>query len=163
LACIWVKLTHYRLLILSRPLGRTRYVIGLQFVGQRKAGFVRYPSSTLEKLHKLTTRHRQMVERATLCGCFYCLRTFPPTAISDWVDEKNLAGATALCPHCGIDSVIPQQPNQPLNADVLAAMHAYWFDRSVSISSTPSIVQRLRLRLHPIVRRWKWDWADHSK
>jgi hypothetical protein len=124
---------------------------------------VGYRSSTLEALHRLTTRHRQMVEAADLCGCFYCLRTFPPAAISDWVDENNSAGATALCPHCGIDSVIPQQPDHPLNPDLLAAMHAYWFERTVSISSTPSFAQRLRLRVEPILRRVRWDWGGSRK
>src|SRR5438067_13755815 len=100
-----------------------------------------------------------MVEAASLCGCFYCLRTFPPTAISDWVDEDNSSGATALCPHCGIDSVIPQQPDQPLSRELLAAMHAYWFERTVWISARSSFAQRLRLRIEPFLRRVRWDWG----
>ena len=124
---------------------------------------MRYPSSTLEELHRLTTRHRQVVEGATLCGCFYCLQMFPPTEISVWVDEENAAGTTALCPHCGIDSVIPQRPDRLLNSDVLAAMHAYWFDRTVSIPSNPSLMRRLRLRLEPILRRVTWDWRGSRK
>ena len=104
-----------------------------------------------------------MVEAVDLCGCFYCLRTFPPTAISEWVDEHNSYGTTALCPHCGIDSVIPQQPDHLLSPDLLAAMHAYWFERTVSISASPSSAQRLRLRLEPILRRLRWDWGRSRK
>jgi len=37
---------------------------------------------------------------------------FPPTEISEWVNEGNAASVTALCPHCGIDSVIPEQPDR---------------------------------------------------
>ena len=87
----------------------------------------------------------------------------PPTAISDWADEQNSFGATALCPHCGIDSVIPQQPDHPLSPDLLAAMHAYWFERTVSISASPSFAQRLRLRMEPILHRVRWDWGGSRK
>ena len=121
-----------------------------------------YRSSTLEALHSLTTRHRQIVETTDLCGCFYCLKMFPPITISDWVDEQNSLGTTALCPYCGIDSVIPQQPAHPLSADLLAAMHAYWFERTVSITSSPSVTQRLRLRMEPILRRLRWDWGTRK-
>ncbi len=98
-----------------------------------------------------------------MCGCFYCLTTFPPTAISDWVDEQDEPSSTALCPHCGIDSVIPEQPNRPLNRQLLEAMHAYWFERTVSVAPNPSFAQRIRLRLEPVLRRVKWDWGGSRK
>lgn len=40
-----------------------------------------------------------------LCGCYYCLSTFLYTEINCWIDNKM----TALCPYCGIDSVIPKE------------------------------------------------------
>jgi hypothetical protein len=38
-----------------------------------------------------------------------------------WIDN----GHTALCPHCGIDSVLPD--TVPLEAAFLEAMRKHWF------------------------------------
>jgi len=45
-------------------------------------------------------------ERSELCGCFYCLAMFPPSQVSEWIDEVDDIGTTAMCPKRGIDSVI---------------------------------------------------------
>src|SRR6188474_1232150 len=51
---------------------------------------------------KHANRHRAEIEASTRCGCFFCFRTFPHTEINAWID----ASQTALCPACGVDSVI---------------------------------------------------------
>jgi hypothetical protein len=67
-----------------------------------------------------------------LCGCFYCMKTFLADEIIDWVDwpegaEDQLEeGVTALCPRCGIDSVLPQPPVD-LSPAFLVAMNSHWF------------------------------------
>jgi hypothetical protein len=48
-------------------------------------------------------QNRDQVTAARVCGCFYCLATFPGAAVQAWVDD----GKTALCPRCGVDSVLP--------------------------------------------------------
>jgi hypothetical protein len=48
-------------------------------------------------------RNRDQVTAVPVCGCFYCRATFPGGAVQAWVDD----GKTALCPRCGIDSVLP--------------------------------------------------------
>jgi hypothetical protein len=46
-------------------------------------------------------------------------------AIEEWIDE----GTTALCPRCGVDSVLPDNvPRAPLTVELLQEMHAYWFE-----------------------------------
>ncbi len=52
--------------------------------------------------HRHSSNHRQEIEASKVCGCFYCLAVFPPASIDEWCDEDG----TALCPKCGIDSVI---------------------------------------------------------
>jgi hypothetical protein len=52
--------------------------------------------------HRRSIRHRDELARSTLCGCFYCLKTFPFIIIHQWTDND----ATAICPRCGMDSVI---------------------------------------------------------
>ena len=43
------------------------------------------------------------------CGCFYCKSTFNTNEINDWTDEDDERGKTALCPNCGIDSVLSDE------------------------------------------------------
>jgi hypothetical protein len=48
------------------------------------------------------SKHRDELEASNRCGCFSCFRTFTTAEIKSWIDAKQ----TALCPHCGIDSVL---------------------------------------------------------
>ena len=61
------------------------------------------------------------------CGCFYCGAIFPPAAITEWVDEWEDIGQTALCPTCEIDSVIGSESGYPITAEFLTAMNKHWF------------------------------------
>lgn len=58
------------------------------------------------------------------CGCFYCLTIFSPSEIVEWIqDEKE----TAVCPYCGIDSVIGESAGYPITKEFLEKMQKYWF------------------------------------
>lgn len=52
-----------------------------------------------------------------MAGCFGCLKTFPVSAIEEYTDDD-----TAVCPHCGIDSVLDE-----LDSRVLAQMQEKFF------------------------------------
>jgi hypothetical protein len=78
------------------------------------------------RAHNHSSRHRDEIDRSEHCGCFYCLEMFAPKEITDWTDE----GSTALCPRCGIDSVIGSASGFSLSHDFLRRMHDYWFERS---------------------------------
>ena len=73
--------------------------------------------------HKHCSLHRAEIEGSSLCGCFYCLATFPPGELSEWIDD----GQTALCPKCEIDSVIGSAAGFPITQEFLTQMHDYWF------------------------------------
>ena len=77
--------------------------------------------------HKHSSNHRDEVERSDRCGCFYCSSTYAPSAIIEWVDEIDGRGTTALCPRCGIDSVIGSADSYPLDRDFLSKMNKHWF------------------------------------
>lgn len=79
------------------------------------------------RAHRHSIRHRNEVLASSLCGCFYCGAIFPPSEISDWTDAWEGAGQTALCPRCGIDSVIGSESGYPVTSEFLAAMQAHWF------------------------------------
>jgi len=87
----------------------------------------------LEEAHKHSSRHREELLESKLCGCFYCRAIFGPSEIEEWVDEdENNIGRTALCPKCGIDSVIGEKSGYPVDdKEFLEEMHKHWFDRTV--------------------------------
>jgi hypothetical protein len=78
--------------------------------------------------HKYSALHREQILASDLCGCFYCLKIFSPSDIDEWVDEDvNEVEQTALCPKCGIDSVIGSATGFPLTMNFLRKMKHYWF------------------------------------
>jgi len=77
-----------------------------------------------EEAHKHSSRHRREIQSSTVCGCFYCLATFPPQEIEQWLNEGD---STALCPKCTIDSVIGSASGFPITESFLKRMHAVWF------------------------------------
>ncbi len=93
-----------------------------------------YSLEYITAAHKHSSKHRNEVLGSIVCGCFYCLKIFIPDEISDWIDEDDIIESsvsecsTALCPKCGIDSVIGDLSGYPINdADFLKAMNKYWF------------------------------------
>ena len=79
----------------------------------------------LIEAHKYSASNREVQEKSVLCGCFYCLKRFPPTEIKDWIWDKG--GETALCPFCGIDSVLGDSSGYPITEEFLSRMKEYWF------------------------------------
>ncbi len=73
--------------------------------------------------HKFSINHRKELLASDLCGCFYCLKMFPPDEIGEWIDDSN----TALCPYCGIDSVIGSLSGFKIDTDFLRKMKRHWF------------------------------------
>jgi hypothetical protein len=84
--------------------------------------------------HKHCADHYDEIIASSICGCFYCLATFPPSEIINWLQENPhkrpnvlLNGQTAFCPQCDIDSVIGSASGYPITAEFLQVMHDYWF------------------------------------
>jgi len=77
--------------------------------------------------HKHSSSNQPELMRSTICGCFWCLRTFKPEEIEHWFDEVK-GGMTAQCPHCAIDSVIGDASGYPITCDFLDRMNLNWFN-----------------------------------
>lgn len=77
--------------------------------------------------HRASSNHRAELEVSEMAGCFYCRQIFPPTEIVEWIDEVDDLGTTALCPRCGIDSVIGSASVSPITLELLERMNGYWF------------------------------------
>jgi NAD-dependent SIR2 family protein deacetylase len=60
-----------------------------------------------------------------LAGCFHCKEVFSTKEINEWIKEK--IGETAVCPKCGIDSVLSCK--FPISDKIfLKEMCKYWFN-----------------------------------
>ncbi|HEU4959971.1 MAG TPA: cytoplasmic protein [Sphingomonas sp.] len=74
--------------------------------------------------HARAAGHRAELKASSKAGCFYCCEVFSSTDIKDWVDN----GDCALCPRCGIDSVIGDASGFPVSdPNFLKEMHEFWF------------------------------------
>ncbi|MGI9426723.1 MAG: cytoplasmic protein [Hyphomicrobiaceae bacterium] len=87
----------------------------------------------LRVAHDKSIYHRREIEASLRCGCFYCEKIFRPADIKDWTDTEcseipgDTAKQTALCPHCGIDSVIGDRSGFEITAQFLRDMNKAWF------------------------------------
>lgn len=77
--------------------------------------------------HRHSIRHRDQVLTSKACGCFFCLAVFRPNEIANWVDTIDGVAQTALCPKCGIDSVIGSNSGYPIEPEFLGQMRKHWF------------------------------------
>lgn len=63
------------------------------------------------------------------CGCFFCKEIFDPKEIVGWVDiglhGDNLG--TAICPYCGMDSVLPEADGIIITDELLEKMKKRFF------------------------------------
>ena len=74
--------------------------------------------------HAFSINNEEELMKENKCGCFYCCEIFDPKEIEEWADD---AEGTALCPFCGIDSVIGESSGYPITKEFLEAMKKYWF------------------------------------
>ncbi len=80
----------------------------------------------LEEAHKYSYNNKKLLTRFTDVACFYCISFYTVAEIKEWVNKAT----TALCPKCGIDSVIPN-PDNLLNESMLREMYQYFFEHSI--------------------------------
>jgi hypothetical protein len=52
------------------------------------------------------------------------LQIFAPSEIVEWIPDSK---GTAICPYCGIDSVIGESSGYPITKGFLEEMNRYWF------------------------------------
>ena len=77
----------------------------------------------LDDLHKKSSYHKDELFIINWCGCFYCRNMYRPSDIKEWTDGSE----TAICPRCGIDSVLPMEEDCNDNKSILDRMYEYWF------------------------------------
>ncbi len=86
----------------------------------------------MESAHVFSGNHKPELEKDRTCGCYYCLRVFSPTEITEWLVDDNPIDSrgTAVCPYCGVDSVIGESSGFPITSEFLSEMHDAWFGKA---------------------------------
>ncbi len=73
--------------------------------------------------HRHSSNHRDEILKSKICGCYDCLKIFKPDDITEWL----VNGSCAMCPKCGIDSVLGDKSGFPITKEFLTNMNKYWF------------------------------------
>lgn len=86
----------------------------------------KYSIDFLEQAHNRSSSHKDEILASNLCGCFCCEQTFSPAEIEELIEENIAKDETAICPRCGIDSVLSSE--FPItDKQFLREMNAKWF------------------------------------
>jgi NAD-dependent SIR2 family protein deacetylase len=76
----------------------------------------------LQRLYEHSRLNRQFMVPGSTCRCFHCLRTFEAEQINRWTDD----GETAVCPCCGVDSVLSGSADH-LTDELIRGLQANYF------------------------------------
>lgn len=79
----------------------------------------------MQDAHKHSSAHKREILSSDICGCFYCLETYPPTEITNGLERDG--SMCAICPKCGLNSVIGSASGYPITKEFLTKMRDYWF------------------------------------
>ena len=76
----------------------------------------------LKEIHNLCVRNKDLIKQSTDVGCFYCCKIFPANDVVTFVNSNG----TAMCPHCMIDSILPDASVE-LTDELLQEMYNKYF------------------------------------
>ncbi|WP_202410247.1 hypothetical protein [Pseudomaricurvus sp. HS19] len=88
--------------------------------------------TNLSALHKQSLRNRKHQSTAHQCGCFFCLSIFDASRVTQFWDDET----TAVCPLCGIDSVIYDSQVESLTPGLLQALKRYAWNDLIDADTT---------------------------
>ena len=88
------------------------------------------PTWTIPELNVFyshSIRNEESILKSDSCGCFHCISIFPVGDVksSEMMVEKD-GVKTAICPICGIDSVLGDASVE-ITAEILEALNEYYF------------------------------------
>ena len=78
-----------------------------------------FDADTLAQLHRSSFRNRCRLQAAGRIACFGCLGEFEAKQVREYVD----AGETALCPDCGLDTLIAVHGADAADTALLRALN----------------------------------------
>jgi len=81
----------------------------------------------LYNLHHSTFRNEKQIQNSKVCGCFHCQKIFLPESVNEWCDNDGRGDKTALCPHCGMDSVLGDAGGVDITPSIMFIMNKMFF------------------------------------
>jgi len=81
--------------------------------------------------------NRTQIQAQERCACYYCIKIYQSNLIVEWHLEKRgqyKGEETAICPFCGIDSVIQFEHSfhEEIDISFLKSARDYWFHNNSS-------------------------------
>lgn len=89
---------------------------------------IKEKNEKLRRLHKYCTFNKELIKKSKKCYCFYCKSTIDVEDMLKPTVQYIDGGKTALCPKCGIDSIIPDATGEEITDKVIDEMYEYWFE-----------------------------------
>ena len=70
-------------------------------------------------------RNKKIILSGNKAACYYCCKIFDSKEVVDFIKEKD-GDSTALCPRCGIDTLISDSQAE-LSPEFIKAMQQHYF------------------------------------
>ena len=86
---------------------------------------------TLEEIKstfRLVTQNKMLLNQSNYAACYSCKRIFKSKDVTTFLNEGV---GTAVCPYCGIDSVLGDKTGLGLSVENIQQLHDYWFGARV--------------------------------
>ena len=93
-----------------------------------RIGLVHDIAEDLKQAHKYTYQNRIDLFVKQDCACIYCKHTFHSSDIKEYALDHP---STALCPFCGIDTVLGKVSGYKFTKDFLDKMYDYFFNTPI--------------------------------
>jgi len=77
------------------------------------------------ELAKHSSHNEIEILHSKTCSCYFCRQTYNARDVNDWTNDKG--GVTALCPVCGMDSVIGDASGVPLDKNLLKDLNQAFY------------------------------------
>lgn len=80
---------------------------------------------------KLSFKNKELIKKSNNCGCYYCKSMLKPSEVK-YMEEID-GYYTAICPNCGIDSVLDDKSvenfQEELNEEFLERLNKKAFNK----------------------------------
>lgn len=78
-----------------------------------------------ETIFKHTANNEIEILTSENCSCVFCRHTYSARLVKDWVSDNK--GTNAICPNCGIDSVVGDSSGYTFDKEELKQINLYFF------------------------------------
>lgn len=98
-----------------------------------------------ESMYEECSRHVDAIKKSKWVGCFHCETIYHPRDITEWTDLE----ATAICPHCGVDAVLPYMDDINRTYATLRIMNTMYF---VGEMKEPKLTKELHSSVYDYIQ-----------